>query len=310
MTTQLWPALPFAEWKDAASTLHMWTQIVGKVRLALTPWLNHSWHVALYLTARGLTTSPIPHGKSLFEMRFDFIDHHLRILKDDGQQKKIELRPRSVADFYQETMQALEELGLGVKIDLLPNEITDPISFDQDQQHRSYDPDYAHRFWQVLLQSDRVFKDFRTRFIGKCSPVHFFWGSFDLAVTRFSGRAAPPHPGGVPHLPDAVAREAYSHEVSSAGFWPGNEAMPQAIFYSYAYPAPDGFAEAKVEPATWNATLREFVLPYEAVRNSSDPDGLLLSFLQSTYESAANLAKWDRQALDHHGAWPRHPLNT
>lgn len=282
------------------------------MRLALTPWLNHSWHVTLYLTARGLTTSPIPHGTALFEMRFDFIDHHLRILKDNGEQRIIELRPRSVADFYQETMRALQELGLSVKIDLLPNEITDPIPFDRDEQHRSYHPEYAHRFWKVLLQTDRVFKQFRARFIGKCSPVHFFWGSFDLAVTRFSGRPAPPHPGGVPHLPNAVAREAYSHEVSSAGFWAGNEAMPQAVFYSYAYPMPEGFAEAKAEPstATWNSTLREVVLPYDEVRTASDPDKLLLSFLQSTYEAAAKLGKWDRQALEHHGTWPGHPRST
>ncbi len=312
MNNGSWPALPFAEWKETAATLHMWTQIVGKVRLALTPWLNHSWHVTLYLTARGLTTSPIPHGTALFEMRFDFIDHHLRILKDNGEQRIIELRPRSVADFYQETMRALQELGLSVKIDLLPNEITDPIPFDRDEQHRSYHPEYAHRFWKVLLQTDRVFKQFRARFIGKCSPVHFFWGSFDLAVTRFSGRPAPPHPGGVPHLPNAVAREAYSHEVSSAGFWAGNEAMPQAVFYSYAYPMPEGFAEAKAEPstATWNSTLREVVLPYDEVRTASDPDKLLLSFLQSTYEAAAKLGKWDRQALEHHGTWPGHPRST
>ncbi len=311
MKNDTWPALPFAESKETAATLHMWTQIVGKVRLALTPWLNHSWHVTLYLTARGLTTSPIPHGTALFEMRFDFIDHHLRILRDNGEQRKIELRPRSVANFYRATMQALQELGLSVKIDHLPNEITDPIPFDRDEQHRSYDLEYANRFWRILLQTDRVFKDFRARFIGKCSPVHFFWGSFDLAVTRFSGRPAPPHPGGVPHLPNDVAREAYSHEVSSAGFWPGNEDMPQAIFYSYAYPAPESFGEAKVEPAaaTWNATLREFVLPYDEVRTASDPDTLLLSFLQTTYEAAASLAKWDRLALEHKGSWPGgHPL--
>ncbi len=203
-------------------------------------------------------------------------------------------------------MRALDELGLSVKIDALPNEIADPVPFRLDEQHRSYDPDYANRFWRVLSQSDRVFKQFRSRFIGKCSPVHFFWGSFDLAVTRFSGRPAPPHPGGVPHLPNDVAREAYSHEVSSCGFWPGNSDMPQPIFYSYAYPMPEGFAEAKVEPssASWHSTLREFVLPYDEVRRASDPDELLLSFLQSTYEATANAAKWDRHALEHHGPWP------
>ncbi|MGZ5552619.1 MAG: DUF5996 family protein, partial [Chthoniobacterales bacterium] len=292
MPNETWPALPFAEWNDTAATLHMWTQIVGKVRLALTPWLNHSWHVTLYLTARGLTTSPIPHGQQLFEIRFDFISHELRILKNDGAVRVLPLKAQSVAQFYHAVMQALDELELSVKIDLIPNEIADGIPFARDETHRSYDPEYASRFWRVLLQTDRVFKIFRSRFIGKCSPVHFFWGSFDLAVTRFSGRPAPPHPGGVPHLPNEVAREAYSHEVSSLGFWPGNEAMPQPIFYSYAYPGPEGFGDAKVEPsdASWNSTLREFVLPYEVIRSASDPDEVLLSFAQSTYDGAATLA--------------------
>ncbi|MGZ5004878.1 MAG: DUF5996 family protein [Chthoniobacterales bacterium] len=312
MPNETWPALPFAEWNDTAATLHMWTQIVGKVRLALTPWLNHSWHVTLYLTARGLTTSPIPHGQRLFEIRFDFISHELRILKNDGAVRVLPLKAQSVAQFYHAVMQALDELELSVKIDLIPNEIADGIPFARDETHRSYDREYANRFWRVLLQSDRVFKIFRSRFIGKCSPVHFFWGSFDLAVTRFSGRPAPPHPGGVPHLPNEVAREAYSHEVSSLGFWPGNEAMPQPIFYSYAYPAPEGFAEAKVEPsgASWNSTLREFVLPYEEMRTASEADEVLLGFAQSTYEAAANLAKWDRAALEHHGLWPAHSKST
>src|SRR5436190_12490262 len=214
----------------------MWTQIVGKIRLALTPWINHSWHVTLYLTSRGLTTSPIPHGQHTFEIRFDFLDHHLRILKSDGSQRVIKLQPQSVAEFYRALMDALRELELPVKIDLMPNEIAEAVPFDVDESHRSYDRDYADRFWRVLVQSDRVFKKFRSRFCGKCSPVHFFWGSFDLAVTRFSGRPAPPHPGGVPHLPDAIAREAYSQEVSSLGFWPGNAVSPTPIFYSYAYP--------------------------------------------------------------------------
>ncbi|MFL6568016.1 MAG: DUF5996 family protein [Chthoniobacterales bacterium] len=302
----IWPALPFAEWKDTAATLHMWTQIVGKVRLALTPWINHSWHVTLYLTARGLTTGPIPHGTDVFEMRFDFIDHHLRILTSGGDERRLKLQPQSVADFYQQAMSALADLKLQVTIDPVPNELPDGIRFDQDETHRTYDAEYARRFWRVLLQTDRIFKIFRSRFIGKCSPVHFFWGSFDLAVTRFSGRVAPTHPGGVPHLPNSVAREAYSHEVSSAGFWPGNEMMPEPVFYSYAYPAPDGFAEAKIEPAaaTWSTTLREFVLDYEAVRTASSPDDVVLSFLQSTYEAAANLARWDRAALEHRGSWP------
>ena len=294
-----WPELNYADWKDTCATLHMWTQIVGKIRLKLTPWINHSWHVTLYLTARGLTTSPIPHGSDTFEIRFDFIDHHLRILKSDGAQKTIELKPRSVADFYKSVMSALEELKLPLKIDLVPNEIPDPIPFDKDEKHRSYDPEAANRFWRALAQADRVFQQFRSRFCGKCSPVHFFWGSFDLAVTRFSGRQAPPHPGGIPHLADAITREAYSQEVSSLGFWPGNDAMPQAIFYSYAYPEPKGFADAKVKPdaASYNSQIKEFVLPYDAVRKSRSPDETLLEFAQSAYDAASTLGKWDREGL-------------
>jgi hypothetical protein len=265
-----------------------------------TPWTNHSWHVTLYLTARGLTTSPIPHGTDIFEIRFDFIDHQLRILKSDGAQNLIELKPRSVADFYKAVMAALEELKLPLKIDILPNEIPDPIPFDRDDKHCSYDREYANRFWCVLARADRVFKNFRSRFCGKCSPVHFFWGSFDLAVTRFSGRTAPPHPGGIPHLPDAITREAYSQEVSSLGFWPGNDAMPQAIFYSYAYPEPKGFAEAKVKPAAagYNSQFKEFILPYDAVRSSKSPDDAILDFAQSAYDAASILGKWDRAALE------------
>ena len=225
-----WPALPFPEWADTAATLHMWTQIIGKIRMEFTPWTNHSWHVTLYLTARGLTTSPIPHGTRTFEIRFDFLDHNLRILASDGEQRSLKLEPRSVAEFYRELTGALREIGIPVQINLVPNEIQDPIPFDRDEQHRAYDAEYANRFWRVLVQADRIFKEFRARFCGKCSPVHFFWGSFDLAVTRFSGRPAPPHPGGIPHLPDAVTREAYSQEVSSLGFWPGNAAIPTPIF--------------------------------------------------------------------------------
>ena len=278
----------------------MWTQIVGKIRLTLTPWTNHSWHVTLYVTARGLTTSPIPHGNSTFEIDFDFIDHHLRILKSDGGQRSLELKPRTVAAFYKAVMTALDELGLPVKIDIMPNEIPNPIPFDRDEQHRSYDPEYANRFWRVLVQADRVFKEFRSRFCGKCSPVHFFWGAPDLAVTRFSGRTAPPHPGGFPHLPDAVTREAYSQEVSSLGFWPGADVMPMAIFYSYAYPEPAGFPEAKVKPgaASYNAQFHEFVLPYDAVRTSKSPDDAILDFAQSTYDAASTLSNWDRGALE------------
>jgi Family of unknown function (DUF5996) len=297
---QFWPALPFAEWSETCATLHMWTQIVGKIRLVQTPWINHSWHVTLYLTARGLTTSPIPHGLHTFEIDFDFIDHELRIEKSDGARRTLKLQPQSVAAFYDAVMNDLDALQLPVKIDLMPNEIENPIRFDQDEQHRSYDPEYANRFWRVLVQADRIFKEFRSRFCGKCSPVHFFWGSFDLAVTRFSGRPAPPHPGGVPHLPDQVTREAYSQEVSSLGFWPGNVAAPTPVFYSYAYPEPSGFAQAKVLPdaARYNPQLREFILPYDAVRTATSPDDMLLDFAQSTYDAASKLAQWDRAALE------------
>ncbi len=278
----------------------MWTQVVGKIRLTLSPWTNHSWHVTLYVTARGLTTSPIPHGLATFEIRFDFIDHQLRILKSDGAGRTIELKPQSVAKFYEAVMKGLRDLGLPVTIHTMPNEIENPVPFEQDEQHHAYDREYANRFWRVLVQSDRVFKEFRSRFCGKCSPVHFFWGSFDLAVTRFSGRPAPPHPGGVPHLPDEITREAYSQEVSSLGFWPGNAAMPTPVFYSYAYPEPAGFSEAKVLPdaAFYEPKLREFILPYEAVRTAKKPDEVLLDFAQSAYDAASQLGKWDRAALE------------
>ena len=291
--------MPFTEWQDTAITLHMWTQIVGKIRLTLSPWINHSWHVTLYVTSRGLTTSPIPHGVGTFEINFDFIGHRLLIDTSDGDQRTIELKPRSVADFYRAVINALDELCVPVTVNKLPNEIENPIPFDEDEEHRSYDRDYANCFWRVLVQSDRVFKEFRSRFCGKCSPVHFFWGSFDLAVTRFSGRSAPPHPGGVPHLPDAITREAYSQEVSSLGFWPGNAAAPTPIFYSYAYPEPSGFAEAKVQPAAafYESKLREFMLPYDAVRTAEKPDEVLLDFAQSAYDAASVLGRWDRDAL-------------
>ncbi len=291
-----WPELPYAEWADTAATLHLWTQIVGKARLWQTPWQNHSWHVPLYLTARGLTTSPIPHGGRIFEMRFDFIDHELVIDSADGRQASVALVPRTVADFYQETMAALAGLDLAVSIYTTPSEIPDAVPFEKDTEHKSYDPEYAQRFWRALLQIDRVFKEFRSRFIGKVSPVHFFWGSFDLAVTRFSGEEAPPHPGGVPNFPDWVAREAYSHEVSSAGFWPGGGGIDYPAFYSYAYPAPEGFSQKPVTPADafWSNDLGEFVLPYDAVRTADSPDDTLLDFLQSTYEAAADSAEWQR----------------
>ena len=266
----------------------------------LTPWTNHSWHVTLYLTARGLTTSPIPHGTRLFEIDFDFIDHKLLLATSDGARREMLLGPQSVAQFYQTLMSILRALNLPVSINTTPNELPNPIPFERDEIHRSYDREYANRFWRVLLQADRVFKEFRSRFCGKCSPSHFFWGSFDLAVTRFSGQPAPRHPGGVPHLPDAITREAYSQEVSSLGFWPGNEAMPQAIFYSYAYPEPKGFSEAKVKPeaASYNPQVKEFILPYDVVRAAESPDEMLLAFAQSTYDAASTLGNWDRAEFE------------
>jgi Family of unknown function (DUF5996) len=295
-----WPDLPFDAWKDTRATLHMWTQIVGKIRLVQTPWVNHSWHVPLYLTTSGLTTSPIPFGERLFEIDFDFIGHRLLIRTDDGATRAMALRPLAVADFYQEIFALLAGLGITISINTTPNELADGIPFENDREHHSYDAEYANRFWRALLQVDRVMKQFRARFKGKCSPVHFFWGSFDLAVTRFSGRPAPRHPGGVPHLPDWVAREAYSHEVSSCGFWPGNDAVPRAAFYAYAYPEPTGFDKAPVIPgaAFYHAELREFILPYDEVRAAPSPDSLLLDFLQSSYDAAADLARWDRAALE------------
>jgi hypothetical protein len=295
-----WPELPYAALRPTMETLQLWTQIVGKIRLANTPWVNHSWHVTLYVSARGLTTSLIPHGAHGFELEFDFISHALMIRVTDGRQDEIPLVAGRISDFYAALLAKHAALGVPVSIDNHPNELPEPIPFSQDTAVRAYDPDAAHRFWLALVQCDRVFKRFRTRFIGKCSPVHFFWGSFDLAVTRFSGRAAPPHPGGIPHLPDAVVREAYSHEVSSAGFWPGSGAVDYAAFYSYCYPAAPGFADAPVMPdaARFDPQLGEFVLPYEAVRTASDPDAALLAFLQTTYEAAANAAAWDRKAFD------------
>lgn len=297
---EAWPALPLNEWIDTYATLHRWTQIVGKVRLTQSAWINHAWHVTLYVTARGLTTSAIPHENKSFEMEFDFIDHQLAIRTSDNQKRNIPLRPKSVATFYREVMSTLKDLGVPVAIRPRPNELEDSTPFPDDEQRASYDPAAANRFWRVLVQVDRVFKSFRARFIGKCSPVHFFWGSFDLAVTRFSGRPAPRHPGGVPHLPDWVAREAYSHEVSSAGFWPGGSGIDHAAFYSYAYPQPKGFRSATVAPAgaVYHQSLSEFILPYDVVRTAPDPDVALFEFLHSTYEAAAKLAKWDRLSLE------------
>jgi hypothetical protein len=292
--------LPFDAWKDTYATLHMWTQIVGKIRLAQTPWVNHSWHVTLYATARGLTTSPIPHGARTFQIDFDFIDHRLLIQTSDGAVNTMALQPRSVADFYQELFSNLHRLGIDVKIRTTPNEIVDAIPFDKDHVHASYDAEYANRFWCALVQADRVLKKFRAGFIGKCSPVHFFWGSFDLAVTRFSGRKAPEHPGGVPNCPNWVMREAYSHELSSCGFWPGGGPVPYPVFYAYAYPEPQGFGTAPARPgsAIYDTAMREFLLPYDEVRRAESPDAVLLEFLQSSYEAAANLGRWDRSALE------------
>jgi hypothetical protein len=295
-----WPSLHYQEWKDTYATLHMWTQIVGKIRLVQTPWVNHSWHTTLYLTTRGLTTSPIPYGMRTFQIDFDFIDHSLLIQTSEGDVRTIALEPRSVADFYEKLMAELAGLNLKVTIKTKPNEVANPVPFEKDIAHASYDPHYANRFWRALVQADRVFKQFRSRYLGKCSPVHFFWGSFDLAVTRFSGRRAPEHPGGVPNLPDWVCREAYSHEVSSCGFWPGGEQMPYPLFYSYAYPEPEGFSTATVSPggSVYSQEFREFVLPYDEVRRSASPDEALLEFLQSSYEAAARFGSWDRSELE------------
>jgi hypothetical protein len=296
----VWPQLPTAAWRETYATLQLFTQIVGKIRLARSPWLNHSWHVALYVSGRGLSTSPIPDGTRSFQIDFDFIAHALRISTSDGAERQFALSGQSVASFYKAIMAALGELGIEVAIDEMPNELPDPVKFSQDTQHASYEADAVRRFFQILVNADRVFKQFRTGFLGKASPVHFFWGSFDLAVTRFSGRRAPRHPGGVPHLPDAVACEAYSHEVSSAGFWPGSGAIDYPAFYSYAYPEPPGYRATKVRPdaAFFSEALGEFILPYDAVRSAADPDHALLNFLQSTYEAAANAGKWDREALE------------
>ncbi|HMI16370.1 MAG TPA: DUF5996 family protein [Bradyrhizobium sp.] len=295
-----WPELPTAAWRDTCATLQLWTQIVGKIRLTKSPWLNHSWHVALYVTARGLTTSPIPDGVRTFQIDLDLIDHALRVSTSDGAQRQFALAGQSVASFYAAIMAALWETGIHIAIDEMPNELPEPIRFSEDKKHASYDPAAARCFLQILVNADRVFKQFRTGFLGKASPVHFFWGSFDLTVTRFSGRRAPRHPGGVPHLSDDVACEAYSHEESSAGFWPGSGAIDYPAFYSYSYPEPAGFRAVKVRPdaAFFSEALGEFILPYDAVRTAAAPDQALLEFLQSTYEAAANAAKWDRDALE------------
>jgi hypothetical protein len=295
----IWPELSYAEWRDTAATLQLWTQVVGKIRLQLTPWVNHSWQVPLYVTARGLGTSPMPIGTEILEIEFDFIAHGLVFRTSRGDERALPLVAQSVADFHKSVMGLLAALGVTVAINDMPNEMPDPIRFTEDRVHAAYDRDAAHRFWRVLVRADHFFKLFRSGFLGKVSPVHFFWGSFDLAVTRFSGRKAPLHPGGMPFLPDAVAREAYSHEVSSVGFWPGNATFPHAAFYSYAYPEPPGFRDwPMASGAGFDTTLGEFILTYDALRAASDPDALLLDFLAATYDAAADAGNWDRKALE------------
>ena len=296
-----WPELPYAEWKDTCTTLHLWTQVVGKIRLAFTPWLNHSWHVTLHVTrARARARRSFRPASVSFQAEFDFIDHVLWLRASDGQSRQLMLEPMPVAEFYAALCRRCPRLGFDVRINEMPNELPTRSRSTRTRAHAAYDRDFADRFWRVLLRSHEVFSYFRTGFLGKVSPVHFFWGSFDLAVTRFSGRRAPPHPGGVPHLPDAVAREAYSHEVSSAGFWPGGGPIDQAAFYSYSYPQPEGFASASVCPAQafFSNELGEFILPYDAVRTAHNPRETLMDFLQSTYLAAAETGKWDRGELE------------
>lgn len=295
-----WPSLELHEWIATRDTLQLWLQIVGKVRLALTPPINHSWHATLYVTSRGLSTSPIPYGEREFEIELDFIDHRLVLSTSDGHRGGFALEPQSVATFYARLMDEMQRLDLPVRIVARPNELPDPIPFAHDNVHRDYDADAVHRFWQMLVHTHRVMLKFRGRFIGKCSPIHLFWGAMDLAVTRFSGRIAPVHPGGIPNLPDRITREAYSHEVSSCGFWSGTAPIDYPAYYAYAYPQPPGFAEARVQPegAFFSKDFGEFILPYARVRDSRDPEATLIAFFQSTYEAAADLAKWDRTALE------------
>jgi len=299
MTPGSWPELYFTEWRDTALTLQLWMQVVGKTRLALTPWLNHSWQVPFYVTARGFGTSLIPNGAEAIDLEFDLVQHRLVGRSSQGVTAAFDLVPMPVADFYSAAMQLLQKLDVPVTINPYPSELADAVAFTDDRRPRSYDAGAAHRFWRVLLQADRLLKHFRTGFLGKASPVHLFWGGFDLAVTRFSGRRAPLHPGGVPGLSDRVTREAYSHEVSSAGFWPGSDQFPRAAFYSYAYPQPKGFDAAAVpDGATYDAAMGEFILPYDVVRAANDPDALVMAFLQATYTAAASLGAWDRDDLE------------
>lgn len=295
-----WPKLEFSEWKETLYTLHLWTQIAGKIRLRNLPWLNHSWHVTLYVSPTGLTTGSIPYKDGLFQLDFDFIHHWLIIQTGKEENEIIKLYPRTVASFYKELMEKLTSAGIETHIHSTPNEIDPAIPFEKDETHQSYDPDQVNDFWKALVKIHTVFTRFRAGFTGKCSPVHFFWGSFDLAVTRFSGRLAPLHPGGAPNVPVRVMQEAYSHELSSCGFWPGNEQVPQAVFYAYCYPSSIAFSQQPVSPAEayFDEQMGEFILPYEAVRKSADPEQMLLQFMQTTYEAAANAGNWDREALE------------
>jgi hypothetical protein len=295
----IWPELEYREWRETALALQLWLQVAGKVRLALTPWLNHSWQVPYYVTARGLATSPIPHDGRIFDLEFDFLSHRVVGRDSSGAVSEFPLDAMSVADFYQKLVALLTALEVQVRITSLPSELIGAVPFEQDHARRPYDSASVQRFWRILVTADHLFKLFRTSFLGKASPVHLFWGGFDLAVTRFSGRRAPLHPGGIPGLSDRVTREAYSHEVSSAGFWPGNDAYPHAAFYSYAYPEPKGFRDAVLPPgATYEAQLGEFILPYDIVRKSPAGGKLVMDFLQAIYAAAADLGKWDRAALD------------
>jgi hypothetical protein len=300
--TETWPRLYLDDWSATQTTLHRWTQIVGKTRLALSPVQNHWWHVALYVTARGLTTSPIPTGRAEFEAEFDFFDHTLLIRTSEGETGIVPLVPRSVADFYADYMAVLHSLGIDVRLRPVPSEMSDTMPFTDDRVHASYDGDAVQRCWQILSHADRGLKQFRGKFLGKSSPSHFWWGGFDISCTRFSGRRAPPHPGGIPNLADYVTREAYSHECISAGWWPGTVGSPVAepAFYAYAYPEPAGCDVAPIKPATayYHPTMREWILPYESVRTSATPERDLKEFLESTYEAAADLGKWDRTALE------------
>jgi hypothetical protein len=299
-TVDLWPALPYDSWRETYATVHRWLQILGKVRVAAAPWVNHQWHVTLHLTSRGLTTRPIPTDGGTFQLDVDVFDHLLKITRSDGREGSVALEPRTVADFHHALFRELDRMDVRVRIHPYPNEVPDPVPFAEDEQHGAYDGEAVHRFWRAVSSSAEVFEEFRAGFVGKCSPVHFFWGAMDLAVSRFSGRRAPEHPGGVPGLPDRVTREAYSHEVSSAGFWAGGDAYPLPIFYSYAYPSPAGFPGAAVAPHTarWDAELAEFVLPYDAVRTAASPRAEILAFLESTYAAAATLGEWDRSRLE------------